>query len=389
MKIRILKAVILFLLVFLYQNNSTAQPGSSKYGNKPKTSAKPSTKTGVNTSKPDTTKPDNKTNTTSSNSDAGNTGGSKYGKKGGTGGNQPAGGSNTDTTGKGTSVNSGGANVYEWGDTTVTEGIGQKPKKSFRNGGFAIKRNEYKERVPLAWEDIRDDDAVYSQIVWREIDAREKMNLSFIYKGQEDNGDQRFISILFKSILEDSVVAFVDERFTEIYTKAQLLKEFAYSLDTVAVFDPSTNTTINTITKRSILNLDSVYKFRIKEQYVFDKESSRMHVRIIGVCPVARMKLSKSAKAYVDKPMFWIYYPDLRASLAKAEAYNPKNYYGRMTWEEIFENRFFSGYIYKSTLNNPTNQTLANLIKDPLFRLLEGENIKEKLFNYEQDLWSY
>ncbi|MEY3508163.1 MAG: Gliding motility associated protein GldN, partial [Bacteroidota bacterium] len=25
----------------------------------------------------------------------------------------------------------------------------------------------------------------------------------------------------------------------------------------------------------------------------------------------------------------------------------------------------------------------------PLFRLLEGENIKERIFNYEQDLWSY
>jgi hypothetical protein len=32
---------------------------------------------------------------------------------------------------------------------------------------------------------------------------------------------------------------------------------------------------------------------------------------------------------------------------------------------------------------------LAQLIKDPLFQLLEGENIKEKIFNYEQDLWSY
>lgn len=381
--------IVSIVFMLLIHNVSYAQPGS-KYGNKSKP-AKPAVSTANKTASAaaDTTKKDTKTTTsTSTTTETG--GGSKYGKKSSAGG--ATSGSNTDTTGRGATATTGtgsGANVYEYGDTTVTEGVGQKPKKSFRNGGFAIKRNEYKERVPLAWEDIRDDDAVYSQIVWREIDAREKMNMSFIYKGQEDNGDQRFISILFKSILEDSVVAFVDERFTEIFPKEQLLKEFAYSLDTVAVFDPGTNTTINTITRKSILNLDSVYRFRIKEQYVFDKESSRMHVRIIGICPVAKMKPSKSAKAYVDKPMFWIYYPDLRASLAKAEAYNPKNYYGRMTWEEIFENRFFSGYIYKSTLNNPTNQTLAKLIKDPLFQLLEGENIKEKLFNYEQDLWSY
>jgi hypothetical protein len=29
------------------------------------------------------------------------------------------------------------------------------------------------------------------------------------------------------------------------------------------------------------------------------------------------------------------------------------------------------------------------LTDQPILQLLEGENIKEKIFNYEQDLWSY
>ena len=32
---------------------------------------------------------------------------------------------------------------------------------------------------------------------------------------------------------------------------------------------------------------------------------------------------------------------------------------------------------------------IRNVINDPILRLLEGENIKEKIFNFEQDLWSY
>lgn len=60
-----------------------------------------------------------------------------------------------------------------------------------------------------------------------------------------------------------------------------------------------------------------------------------------------------------------------------------------MTWEELFEGRFFSSYITKTTLNNPSDLTLAAMIKDPLFRLLEGENLKQKIFNFEQDLWAY
>ena len=138
---------------------------------------------------------------------------------------------------------------------------------------------------------------------------------------------------------------------------------------------------------------DSIYKFRIKEQWLFDKEASRMFVRIIGIAPLAPNPLPPGVKKQVGPttyyPLFWVYYPDLRPTLSKSFAYNPKNVGGRMTWEEIFEGRFFSSYITKSTLDNPYDKTLSLLIKDPLFRLLEGENIKEKIFNYEQDLWSY
>ena len=91
-----------------------------------------------------------------------------------------------------------------------------------------------------------------------------------------------------------------------------------------------------------------------------------------------------------NAPMFWVYYPDLRPTLAKYEVYNPKNMgTGRMTWEELFESRMFSSYIVKSTLDNPTNKMLKGVYKDPILALLEGENIKDKMFNYEQDLWSY
>jgi len=60
-----------------------------------------------------------------------------------------------------------------------------------------------------------------------------------------------------------------------------------------------------------------------------------------------------------------------------------------MSWEELFESRMFSSRVIKSTLNNPGDLFLRDYIKDPLMVLLEGENIKDKIFSYEQDLWSY
>ena len=63
-----------------------------------------------------------------------------------------------------------------------------------------------------------------------------------------------------------------------------------------------------------------------------------------------------------------------------------------MTWEELFESRMFTGRIIKSSMDNPYDKFLDQYVglKDSkILQLLEGENIKDKIFNYEQNLWSY
>jgi len=49
----------------------------------------------------------------------------------------------------------------------------------------------------------------------------------------------------------------------------------------------------------------------------------------------------------------------------------------------------FASRIIKSTVENPNDLYISGYVKDPILRLLEGDKIKEKIFNYEQDLWSY
>jgi gliding motility associated protien GldN len=267
-------------------------------------------------------------------------------------------------------------------------GIGDSVRPSLRNDN-TIDRQLVKDRNPLAYEHIREDDAVYKQRVWREIDTREKMNLPFRYAAKEDNGDQRFISIVFDAIQRGDVTVFSgdDDRFTTPMTKDEVSKIITGGLDTVPQYDLQGEVTSYQVRQRMI-EPDSIYRFRLKEEWIFDKESSRMFVRILGIAPVMTQYTSTGI-AVGDRTLFWAYYPDLRPTLAKFEVYNGKNYAGRMSWEELFESRFFSSYITKSSLDNPYDINLRTYIKDPLFRLLEGENIKDKIFNYEQDLWSY
>jgi gliding motility associated protien GldN len=267
-------------------------------------------------------------------------------------------------------------------------GIGDSVAPSLRNDN-AVDRQLVRDRVPLAYENIREDDAVYRQRVWREIDTREKMNLPFRYAANEDNGNQRFISILFNAIQSGDITVFSgeDDRFTTPLTKEQVSQTITGGLDTVPVVDLNGEITGYQARQRMI-EPDSIYRFRMKEEWIFDKESSRMFVRILGIAPVMR-KYTSTGIDVGDITLFWAYYPDLRPTLAKYEVYNGTNYSGRMSWEELFESRFFSSYITKSTVDNAFDRSLKEYIKDPLFRLLEGENIKEKIFNYEQDLWSY
>ncbi|MBX3242711.1 MAG: gliding motility protein GldN [Chitinophagaceae bacterium] len=269
-------------------------------------------------------------------------------------------------------------------------------RKSLRND-HAIEKNLVKERTPLAYEHIREDDAIYREKVWREIDIREKVNQPFRYSADEDNGNQRFIAILLNVIKSGEVVAFdasIDDRFTTPMTLDQIGSKLAGGCDTILVPDLDKDPDLSKgILKTDVVceefNMDAITKFRIKEEWVFDKESSRMFVRILGIAPIKTYFNKVTGEVIGESPIFYVYYPDMRPSLARYEVYNGKNFGARMSWEELFESRFFGSYIVKSTLDNPHDQYLKQYIKDGVLRLLEGENVKNKIFNYEQDLWEY
>ena len=265
--------------------------------------------------------------------------------------------------------------------------------KSMRpDNAFGFKDSILNERTPLTYEFLRLDDALYAEKVWRELDLREKMNQTFMYKGQEDNGDQQFISILLKAVQEGKVTAFEDERFTTPLSLDEVGKRASGGTnDTIPITD------INDMSKvvklkvvKKAFNPEDIKKFRLKEEWIFDRETSRMVCRIIGIAPLKTEYIEGTRNELGSSVMFWLYYPDLRPTLARYEVYNAKNMGAhRMTWEELFEARMFSSYITKSTLDNPGNRTIKQMIKDPILALLEGDNIKERIFNYEQDLWSY
>ena len=263
-------------------------------------------------------------------------------------------------------------------------------KKSLRNDN-AFEKGNLNNRTPLPYENLRWDDALYAEKVWRELDLREKMNQTFRYEAQDDNGSQIFVNMLLNAVNKGEVTAFVDDRFTTPLTVADIQQKTQGRNDTVPEYDiKQIDKIIGYVVTRASFDPKSVTKLRLKEEWVFDRESSRMFCRILGIGVLKTEYFPNTTKERGTSSLFWVYYPDLRPALAKAEVYNPKNMgQSRLTWEELFESRMFSSYIVKSTIDNASNKNIKSYIKDPILALLEGDNIKDKIFNFEQDLWSY
>lgn len=275
--------------------------------------------------------------------------------------------------------------------TTNSGGLLDSAMVSLRNDA-GVEQNLIKDKVPLPYEPIREDDAVFRVKVWREIDTREKLNQPFMYAADDDNGSQRFISVLLRAIKSGDVTAFSgsDDRFTTPITGDDAINAFGNGRDTVKKYDLDGNVIGYQVRPRAI-DPAEIHTFRLKEEWIFDKESSRLFVRLLGIAPVIPIKLSNcQILPNSEHPVFWVYYPDIRPVFAKTEVYNPKNSGARMSWDDLFESRMFSSYVIKSSLDNPGDLDLSGVYPNStLFRLLEGDRIKEKIFNYEQSLWQY
>lgn len=235
----------------------------------------------------------------------------------------------------------------------------------------------------LPYEALREADIPWSKKMWRVIETREKINIAF------RNPTRPLFQILVNAIENDQIRAFKDEDFKEVMSTEDVKKQI-FRVDSIPYYDPDTyEETIRVV--ESEINADDIKRYRVKEIWYFDKEASMLKVRILGISPLHETVDPTTGELKYELPLFWIYYPEIRETLAKETVVSDYNDMFPMTWYDLFENRMFSSYIFKTT--NVLDLRLADKFEkslDPYMDiLLESERIKEELFNFEQDLWSY
>jgi gliding motility associated protien GldN len=244
-------------------------------------------------------------------------------------------------------------------------------------------------RYPIPWQNIRETDILWKKRVWREIDTREKQNVGFRYAGDENSGGGMFIEILIDAIKRGKVTAYenMDDRFTTVMTKESLIDQLTPKPDTITVVDPTDGSEKIQIVRKDF-DPEKITKYRIKEDWIFDRNVGQMVVRIVGLAPVIDI-IGDGGDYRGSKAMFWLYYPDpqVRNLLANYEVFNPHNDLARYTWDEFFEARQFSSKITK--VSGPwVTEEFKNRM-NPMESLYEGKRSAEEIFNKEHDMWVY
>ena len=87
--------------------------------------------------------------------------------------------------------------------------------------------------------------------------------------------------------------------------------------------------------------------------------------------------------------MFWVYYPDARDVLANAYVFSDKNSVVRKSFDELINARRFHSVIYLEENMYEDRKVEEYVQKNSFMRLLESERIKEKIRNFEHDMWSW
>ncbi|QKJ30974.1 gliding motility protein GldN [Mucilaginibacter mali] len=271
--------------------------------------------------------------------------------------------------------------------TDTTKKQAAVPAKPFERplDGYYKKSNILSARV-TPYANLRESDVVFSKRLWQEIDVREKSNTYLA------SPKSRLIDVLMDAVMAGELTAYdpnptKDDPGGDMFTKPLKPEEAKGRMADSSLVEKrdSLNNVIKSNMVAGEFNPDSIVRFRIKEDWMFDKQRSVFEPRIIGIAPLIKPKATPGVELDLQ-PAFWIYFPEARQVLATKEVVNRDNDATGLSFDDVFMKRLFTAYVVKQSNNKDER------IKDyaqGIDRLYESQRIKKTLMDWELDLWQY
>ncbi|WP_026474018.1 type IX secretion system ring subunit PorN/GldN [Alkaliflexus imshenetskii] len=246
-------------------------------------------------------------------------------------------------------------------------------------------KEHIRNKRPIPYPSIREADIIWSKRVWRIIDLREKVNLPLYYPVTPSDDRFSLISLLLHGIKYEGLNAYSinDDEFKVRISRDDVNEAMGATLEITRVINPDTGIEEEVEVMRDE-RVDEVKQILVKEVWYFDRNYSRMDVRILGICPIR--EYTNLAGEVLKRQTFWINYPEARDLFARYEVFNTGNDAQRRSFDDIFIKRFFGSYIVQeSNVYNRGIQDYAVGVE----ALLESQRIRNEIFTFEHDLWEF
>lgn len=246
--------------------------------------------------------------------------------------------------------------------------------------GYTVK-SDIEDRQVITYSDVRPGDVVFSKRIWREMDLNDSENHVFA------SPKAKLIDVLMDAVSSGELTAYDPTPTKEDPTGDSFLKRLNPSqavgrfVDSVLVpqFDDE-GYEIGSTMMPGEFNSESVTRFRIKEDWFYDKQRSVFEPRIIGIAPL--MKINMGGVELDEQPAFWIYFPEARHILVNKEVADPVNDALGISFDDLFTRRLFSSTIVKES--NPQDLRLKDMGVDVN---QEAEKIEAKLQDFNKSIW--
>jgi len=273
--------------------------------------------------------------------------------------------------------------------TSFVGSLGSAEAQTVLDGAWIKEHNKTKKVVQYPF--IREADVMWARRIWQDIDLRQKMNLPLYYPLEESNGMKSLFDVIRDALLvEGSITAYgtgvtglEDDFRTPLLVND--VKNILSKVDTTYTEDPDTGELVEVVQRIDVNNQD-VTRYRIKEDWFFDKQRSERYVRIIGIAPLKERISEDGEPTGAYEILFWLYFPECRYVFANWDSFNRFNDAERRSFDDLFQKRMFNSTVVKES--NVYNRNLDDVYTG-MDRLLKAEEIKEELFTLEHDLWSF
>ena len=248
---------------------------------------------------------------------------------------------------------------------------------------------------PLEYGYVDDRDILFSKMVWEKVVLDERSNFPLYYPIDTNNigSDRRSLyDVLMKAVKDGEIKNIYDDSY---FTTKRTLKDIEAALvkiDTTELGIEQLNAgeelSAEYINKRAITSAD-IKHYHIKGLWYFDKRQAEMKYRLLGIAPVA------PDVNFIDEeepdlvPLFWIFFPDAREVLHAAKSFNNENSSMPFSFDHMLNARRFHGYIFREENVQGDRAVSEYVSQNALMQLLESERIKDKIRDFELDMWTY